>query len=252
MYKAVFRKRYFSLTFLFSAAFSGVMLIGFGCQTVNDCVSGNRKVVRQEISVAEFDALVLETGAEVYLRQDSSADTGAIITVEAESNILPELQSKVQNRTLFLRRNRCYTTGKGVKYFITTRRLNSLTLNGSGNIYWPGYKSAFPLTCVLAGSGNIDLNYNGPSLNARLSGSGDITISGEAPLQEIHISGSGNVSAFRFLTQESSVFILGSGNAQVRCERVLNANIEGSGNIIYQGNPTVNSRVAGSGRVIRL
>jgi hypothetical protein len=248
MRKAVFEKKYFSpILLLFAVFFGGA---GVGCETENDCVSGNHRVMRREINAAQFDAVVLETGAEVYLREDSLAQS-AIITVEAENNILPELENKVKNRSLFLKRKRCYISGKGVKYFISTRRLNSLTLNGSGNIYFQGYKSLFPLNCLLAGSGNIDINYNGPLLNVRLTGSGNITISGDAPVQEIYLSGSGNINAFRFITQESFVSILGSGSAQIRCERVLNANIEGSGNIVYQGNPTVNSRVVGSGRLIR-
>ncbi|MCS6903869.1 MAG: head GIN domain-containing protein [Bacteroidia bacterium] len=227
-----------------------VTWIVFACSSEYDCVSGNRQVVRKELMVADFDAVILDINAEVYLRQDTTSMQNTV-TIEAESNILPELKTSVKNRSLILKRDKCWATVKGIKCFISVRRLNSLTLNSAGKIYFPSFNSSSSFYCYSAGSGSIELNYNGPFLKVTINGSGDVTLSGKTLMEEIQISGSGDVNAFGLLAQESTVSISGSGDAQVRCEKTLNAYIDGSGNIIYQGNPTVNSRVVGLGRIIR-
>ena len=74
----------------------------------------------------------------------------------------------------------------------------------------------------------------------------------KAASQELYnsaIFGSGDVKAMDLLSEETSVKIMGSGNADVYSSVKLNVDVAGSGDVRYKGGGQVNSHIAGSGEV---
>ncbi len=109
------------------------------------------------------------------------------------------------------------------------------------------------LQVTLTGSGDITINdVEADSIESRITGSGSIDLSGRVIAQDIAITGSGDHYAPELRSQETTVKIHGSGDAEVWAEARLNISITGSGDIEYYGNPSVTDRITGSGDLIRL
>ncbi len=115
------------------------------------------------------------------------------------------------------------------------------------------YPSNVPnLTLRSEGSGNIEFisDLSIGTLNAYMNNTGSIEISGLVMDQTILMSGSGDYHAFDLRSNNSTVDLSGSGNAEVNVKMLLNAIISGSGNISYKRYPSINSTLTGTGLLI--
>jgi len=207
-----------------------VIIAMVSCQ--KERVTGSGPVSTEQRNVSGFSSVNVSGSSNVFITQGSAFD----VKVKAYSNLIPYLETKVQNGTLLI----AYKSNSNVRndnseVYITMPALSELTTNGSGNINSTGDFSG------------ID------NLNASVSGSGNISIeSGVANNFKITISGSGDVKSFGLSAKQADVSISGSGDVQVTVLENLKASINGSGNIYYKGNPpTVNSHISGSGQVIK-
>jgi len=124
----------------------------------------------------------------------------------------------------------------------------TLEIDGSGDLNLEGKGQS--LSATIDGSGNMHLETELANSSFRINGSGDIFTSGWSASNILHIDGSGDFYGFNLETETTSVFIDGSGNAEVWATENLLVEIDGSGDVIYRGNPSINSGGSGSGNLI--
>ena len=102
----------------------------------------------------------------------------------------------------------------------------------------------------LAGSGDIQLQLEAKTIEAKLSGSGDISLIGNCTDFDASIAGSGDINAFDLVAQNSKINVSGSGNISTNCSEYIEARVSGSGDIEYKGKPKkTDIKVAGSGKI---
>jgi hypothetical protein len=242
------------------------MLFISGCRFLH-CIEGNEMVVTENRPAGNISGIVSEGSFKVYIIQDSVNE----ITVEAESNLLPYIDTWMDGSTLILKEqdNRCINNHYPMIITVRTRNIDFVKLSGSGDIYGNNPFVTDYLRVELSGSGQVDLATVATSVETYLSGSGlirldvqgdrlvsEITGSGEMDLLgsihkgDLSISGSGNIQAYGLLQDICFATISGSGNIYVTVKDLLDAKITGSGSIHYKGNPAVNSTITGSGVVV--
>ena len=68
---------------------------------------------------------------------------------------------------------------------------------------------------------------------------------------DVEVEGSGSADLADLRAHEARVAVRGSGDADVRAEERLDADVDGSGSIRYHGDPEVTERVDGSGDLSR-
>jgi hypothetical protein len=147
--------------------------------------------------------------------------------------------------------DRCLRSHKAVEVFVTVPELNLAEVSGSGRVELQDQFESAAFKAELDGSGSVKADVLAGKVTSRISGSGTIDLLGMAEVHEINITGSGNVKAFSLSTQNTSVQISGSGNAEVHAAANLTVSISGSGNVYYQGSPVVDSNITGSGKVMK-
>jgi hypothetical protein len=86
-------------------------------------------------------------------------------------------------------------------------------------------------------------------VDAEINGSGNIDLKGETKRFNGEIRGSGNVRAMDLKSEDATVKIYGSGDADIFASVRLDVHVAGSGDVNYKGNAQVSSSIAGSGRV---
>lgn len=194
---------------------------------VSGCTVGSGDSVTESRQVDEFEEIVLQTSGDV----DVSVTGEVSVRVEADDNILPILTTDVANGTLELGSSESFTSTSRIRYTITVRELEAVTITGSGDFNIEG----------------IDTD----SFSAEIAGSGSIEPSGFSRELDVLISGSGSFRGDDLESDTGSVTISGSGSAIVNVVDRLDARIDGSGSIEYIGDPLVDERIGGSGSVSR-
>jgi hypothetical protein len=211
---------------------AALMLALMACSMVSintSTVVGSGKVTSQTRSATGFSSVVLKGSANVTITLGPSES----IVVEGDDNILPLIETDVQNDQLVIntRPNTHLTTSNPVRVTVTVKTLKGVTLSGSGNMDVSGLE--------------------GGRLLFELPGSGNITVNGTADSVNVSLPGSGNIYCDGLKAKSASVTLNGSGNIKVYASDSLDASIRGSGEIRYAGDPvTVNKSVTGSGSIM--
>lgn len=241
------------------------------CSMFIDCIDGNGDVKTEVRNAVPFTAIANETSFHVnYIQGDEYT-----ITVEAESNILPYIETEIRSGALeisTIRGTHCLNYTRHPVITITAPRIDEVVNAGSGD-YVGGPLSGTDVRIVNSGSGDITtetlsgtevsivMSGSGnvmtdeiaaTSMKATLSGSGSLTMSGQSVTSRYVVSGSGSAFSRYFASDNSTITMSGSGSVYTTVHDNLDAVISGSGNIYLLGDPDINLTRTGSGRVIPL
>ena len=229
----------FVIAFAFSSCFGD--LLG---------ISGTGNIVKQTISLKDFQSVSLNNSATVDIVKGDSFK----VEISDYENLVKYLSVKVTDHVLMISTDPIYTllTNSQAKVTITMPdSLTAVTLSGSGDI---NLNSAFKdfKSAIILGSGNIraNQNLNIAVLNASILGSGNISAKGNVNALTALISGSGNLLLSGLNAVTANCSITGSGNINVAVSNSLKATISGSGSVTYSGTATVDASITGSGKVI--
>ncbi|NLE35857.1 MAG: DUF2807 domain-containing protein [Bacteroidales bacterium] len=247
------------------------MVMLSACSLFFDCIDGNGDVQTEVRDAVPFTAIANETSFHVnYIQGDDYS-----IIVEAESNILPYIETKVRAGALevsTIRGTHCLNYTRHPVVTVTAPQIDEIINSGSGDFVagalagstvrvinsgsgdiTTASMTGSEVSVIISGSGNLMTDdVAATTLKATLSGSGDLTMAGEAVTGRYILSGSGTLFARDVATESARVTISGSGSVYTTVSNDLEALISGSGNVYLQGDPEVSLTRTGSGRVIYL
>ena len=231
-------------TFSFSVA---LLLLATSCRMNVDCVTSNSDPVRKDLPVASFTGVMSDGAIDVDIVKGDAQR----VEVEAPAELIALVKTDVTGGVWTITTDKCYSTNKPFRVHITTTLLNSIGIDGSGNVHSEDVFGADKSSFSIQGSGDIIVaGVNGKSVEARIEGSGNITLNGTCTDLVANISGSGDLRAMDLSANSAKVDIQGSGDAALTAITELDARVEGSGNVRYRGKPKVTSKVEGSGAVV--
>ncbi len=209
-------------------------------------VRGNGIEASEGRITSGFDKVKSEGSFDVHITNGNRTD----VVINAESNILPYIETDVNGNTLRLHVRGVHNikNTRPMEVYISVPRLESIKQSGSG-IITTGHFTSENVDIVISGSGTIETAINAESLDAVVSGSGSLLLSGGATSADFNISGSGKIDAYDFAVIDCETKISGSGNVWIDVDRFLKATISGSGNVYYIGSPEIETHISGSGKV---
>lgn len=213
-------------------------------------VKGNGNIITEKRTTSNYNGIRSSGSFHVLLVNGKEGE----ITLKGEENILPLIETIIENNTLKIRfqKNTNVRTTKKVIITVPVTDIETITLAGSGNIESKNILKGENIITKLSGSGSINLVANTKEINAEITGSGNINLEGTAVHFNIKITGSGDVKAYELQAEEVQIKITGSGSVKANVSKRIAAKITGSGNVYYQGNPKyVNSKTTGSGSIIK-
>ncbi len=214
-------------------------------------VTGSGTITQETRPLADWSAVALACPGTLELAIGENQG----ISIEAEENILPLIETIVSGDRLTIRFRpelRTIRPTKPIQFRATTPAIDTLAVSGTGDIRAPRIERE-TLTLDVSGSGNIHVESVGVTrVETRISGSGGVTIHGDTVKQEVRISGSGSLDARTLTSREADISISGSGTAMLHVEETMNGRITGSGSIVYGGHPATSIRTTGSGRAVQM
>lgn len=191
---------------------------------------GSGVLVTEKRDVSGFDRVSFEGFGKLIITHGSEES----LTIEAEDNILPRIETKVRGGTLEIGFDSdswhdIVRPTKSITYTLTVKTMDGIALSGAGSIEANG----------------IDAEH----FDVELSGAGSIEISGFAGTQEINVSGAGAYDSAELQSESIDVNISGAGSATVWATESLDVNISGVGNVSYYGDPQVREVITGLGNL---
>lgn len=210
------------------------LVVFYGCDESSnsydsDTIYGSGKIVTQTRTVEECSGLTIKNQANVYLTQDDNQS----IRIEADDNIIDDVITRKENGVLVVGLKDGSYSDITFKVYVSLKTIESLTINGAGNIATQNSLSCTDLYVTINGAGNIVVKGTGNYLNSS-------------------INGAGNISAKDFPVARCRAYVNGAGNCTIYVTDELDAAVNGAGNIYYYGNPSVvRTSISGVGQIIR-
>ncbi len=225
------------------------LILGLVMVSCDDyCIEGKGPVETRELALPQITSFSFSGSGNVYIQQGPEQR----VIVEAQSNILDRLDSRVSGGHWDIDFDGCIGKSEDLNIYLTVSELEYISLSGSGRINGVNEADEFnELGVNLSGSGQIELDVYTGSVEVDITGSGMIRLHGAASHQKVYITGSGDYKGYGMEVNTAEVNISGSGNAQVLVNQELDVRIQGSGNVFYHGNPEVHANITGSGNVIK-
>ncbi len=231
--------------FLLPAALS-IMGCGWGAV---DRVKGTGEVVTREIPVAMLNAIVVDGSTDVtVVRGDTQR-----VEVTAQPELIDLLKTKVDNGVWEIKTTKSYSTDREFSIRLTVPMLNSVIIEGSGNVSSEQVFNTGKTHLAVNGSGSIaiDTLHEG-LLEVAVKGSGSVSVNGTCRELEFTSNGSGDLHALGLAANEAEIGLKGPGSAELTVISELEAELSGSGSLRYRGKPEVSTKVTGSGSVTAL
>ncbi|KQV96401.1 head GIN domain-containing protein [Pelomonas sp. Root1237] len=228
-----------------TAHFSGPIDYGSG----KNRIKGSGVKVEKARALGSFSKLRIDGPFDVKLTQAGSDQA----TVVADDNIEPLVETVVEGDALVvrMRRDAGFTTRSAPTVRVDARALQSIAINGSGDLAVERFK-ADSLSLNVIGSGDVHFGaVELKDLSVSISGSGDVRLAGRADQQSWTVSGSGDVDARSLAGRAARVNINGSGDVSVGVTEQLDVQLSGSGDLSYAGRPQLRQSVSGSGEISR-
>jgi hypothetical protein len=232
-----------------AVALTGVALTALprSAHAADAIVTATGPATTESRSAGEFRAIAVSGGIDLKVRQGGQP----AIEVRAEANLLPYLETAVENGTLQVR----WKKGSKLRVkdtpqvSVTAVELQSISTAGSSNLAIAPLKTP-KLAISLAGSGDVSIDtLQTEELAVSIAGSSDVTASGQAGRLQLRIAGSGDIKCDALKADDVTVSISGSGDASVHAAKSLSVSIAGSGDVLYRGDAQVKSSIVGSGNV---
>jgi hypothetical protein len=213
-------------------------------------IRGNGSVKTEERSTGAFDGVASHGSFDVYVSTGPQS-----VKIEAEGNLLPYIETHLNGSVLHIetKKNTWLNNSRGIRIYIACPDFKTIHSYGSGDITGQSkITNASNLDLSVSGSADIKMDVDAPAITSEMNGSGDINLRGATKSFTGEIRGSGNIRAMDLTTDESTIKIYGSGNADVFVSGKLDIHVAGSGDVRYKGDARVSSSIAGSGKVKKI
>lgn len=218
-----------------------------GCDALRT-IRGTGDITAEERELADFSAVNLAGIGNVIVDYGEQA----ALRIEAEDNLLPYIETEVEDNTLTIgiRENVNILPTQGIFYYLTVRDLNEVRVSGLGNIDVPQLEGT-SVALHISGGGDINVDeVNAKDLSVRLSGLGSLTIDGgQVSNSNVQLTGAGNYNASDLASEVVTIRLTGLGSAGVWARDALDATITGGGSVQYKGKPQVTKNITGVGEV---
>ena len=231
------RKNWHSLTAVWLMAFS---LAAISCIAH---INGNGKVVKEERSLSNFDAVSVSSGIEVLINQDSFEK----VVVEADENIQKVLKTEVSGGKLKIFLEEGVNHAKKLKVYVTIKQLKALEASSGSEVKSGNKINAENLSIHSSSGSEVTMEVNCNVLTVDSSSGSEMTISGTSQSIKAESSSGSELDASKLIAEKGDASASSGSNLDVHVTKEFKAHASSGSDITVQGNPAIRDTNSSSG-----
>jgi len=226
------------IAFVLAGAIAVALLLELGSRTLDwgggGDFDGGGASVKQSRGLEAFDAIELRNEADIEV----TVGGPQTVTVETGEHDQSRLVTRVEDHTLIV------DSGNGGSH-----------IHVAFGHHHPHARISITVPALTAlhveGAGRFRLHQlKGESFDFDVEGAGELVADGAVDTLKVRISGAAKVDAAAVQAHTVDVDVNGAGDATVRAQDAVTANVSGIGRIVYLGNPhSVEKHVSGLGSI---
>lgn len=220
------------------------------CRFAGNWKKGNGQVTTESRQAGDFTGVSSYGSFDVYVSTGSPAS----VRIEGESNLLPYIETYVEDNVLKVQtKNDVWLRPRrSIKVFVTAPHFKKIYSSGTGDVIGQTpITDSSKLDVHVRGNGTLKLEVDAPEITAVLTGNGGMELKGQSKYFNCKLQGNGNLKAFDLKAEETTVSILGNGDASVYASVKLDVSVGGNGNVKYKGNAQTSTHITGNGNISR-
>lgn len=207
--------------------FLATLSIFTGCTFSLGGIRGSGVFKTDSREVTTFSSISFKSVGKLKVLQNGKES----LTIIAEDNILPILESHVADKTLYINNvnKSSINPTKPIEFVVEVKNLENLDAKAVGSIEVKGIQ--------------------GKKLSVSLDGVGNMAIAGNVDVLDLDIAGVGSFDGKDLKTKQATVRNKGVGSSVVNVSQQLDASVSGLGSIEYIGSPQLTKSVKGIGEI---
>lgn len=187
---------------------------------------GSGNVASESRDVRGFKAIDVSSSFEVVI----TAQQEFSVTVEADDNILPLIETKVHRGVLKIECSRRVSPKTPMKIIISAPDIENIETSGAANVILNSIKNA--------------------GLHIDSSGASKILVTGETTKLVVEVSGATKIDAEGLVTENADIDTSGASHVSVNVLNSLRTDASGASKITYSGTPReLNTKKSGAASV---
>ncbi len=171
-----------------------------------------------------------------FLQRKQDHPLLAAIEVEAEGNIMPFLETKVENGELKIYLKKSINTTNGQTVRITMPQIETLTSSSAATIKSSKIKGK-RLTIIASSASQIDVIAEYEDIEIKASSSSEVTIAGKALKLKASSSSASKIEADKLLVNDAIVDASSAGKITTQPLENLDAEASSAGEVIFTSSP---------------
>lgn len=201
-------------------------------------VDGNRNVQTEERNMnSDFTQIKASSGLKVILEEGATQK----VVVEADSNLLPIIETYVENGVLRIRTEENIRNASSKKVYVTYTTLTEVKASSGSDVIIKDLIKNENLSLDASSGANIEADVFSKDLYLEASSGANLDISGKTKMLRTKASSGGLIDAENLLSVRCEARASSGGNISVSVKEHLEAKASSGGNIDYYGEPTVQS-----------
>lgn len=211
-------------------------------------VRGSGDVTTEVHDVKSFSQLELAGILNVFIKQGDSER----VEVETDDNLHEYVIIENRGNTLIIdtQERISIKRKREMNVYVTIRDIDELRISGVGNVETAETLRLKGLTLIIKSIGNVSLDLEADSLDARLNPVGHVSLSGKIGKADIDNSGIGKLSAYDLRNDVLNLKATGVGKTEVYAAKELAIKSTGVGNVYYKGDAVITDlSIRGIGKV---
>jgi hypothetical protein len=200
-------------------------------------IQGSGNIITKTVNIQPFDQIDVSGVFSLKLSQGNREE----VKIEADDNLqdLFEVKNDGSKLTIQMKKESNFNSKKGLKVYITFKKLKSMDLKTVGNVSSEESLSFEDVKIGNKSVGSVDLKFTAQKVNIDNKSVGDVKLNGKADNAVIKNKSVGSIRAGDFVVQKMDIDNDGIGSAEVNAEKEIKVKDSFLGRVTNKGAATI-------------
>jgi len=218
-----------------------------GCMVnIQDSITGNGHVVKQNRDISEFNSIKVGSGIDVFLTQGDNHT----LEVEADENLQSWIRTEVTGNELHIFTEKSIRFAKTKKVYVTCKTLERIDISSAGDVTGVTPFKTDKLDIEMSSAGDLKFEVEANEIGISISSAGNAYLKGKTNILKAELSSAGDLNAYDLIAKTGDVSVSSAGNARVYITDEASFQSSSAGDIDYHGEPKIREiRTSSAGSV---